>query len=297
MGLRYRKSKTFKSGFRINFSKSGIGYSWGTKGYRITKTAKGGLRQTISIPGTGISYVTEQGKQKRKHATGKQNSSYLRKTSTPKVSYKTLITPIKLLRNESYEDLTKKLSYRLKINYLSNFLLWLSIIAIVFPVLFIGTAIGILLKTLLCTKLKIVINYDEQIKEQQDYRINAWLSLFEGKKLSQLIHKIPNMKGYSEKIEMRYAKLKISHPNFLSVNPNVIQLKLYKERYLFLPDKIIVLRKLRAGVIDYSSFTIYCKNDNYIIISSDDGLRIELYCPDADAVHAFCYKMGEIIYD
>lgn len=37
MGFRFRKSYKLPGGFRINLSKSGIGYSWGVKGYRITK--------------------------------------------------------------------------------------------------------------------------------------------------------------------------------------------------------------------------------------------------------------------
>mgnify|MGYP005750652389 FL=1 len=60
MGYRYRKSVKVGKYLRINFSRSGIGYSFGTKGYRVTKTAKGTIRQTSSIPGTGLSYVTEK---------------------------------------------------------------------------------------------------------------------------------------------------------------------------------------------------------------------------------------------
>lgn len=59
MGFRYRKSLKLPGGFRVNFSKSGVGNSWGTKGYRVTKTAKGTTRTTFSIPGTGLSYVEE----------------------------------------------------------------------------------------------------------------------------------------------------------------------------------------------------------------------------------------------
>ncbi|MEE0742203.1 MAG: DUF4236 domain-containing protein [Emergencia sp.] len=59
MGFRFRKSIRVGKNMRINLSKSGIGYSIGTKGYRVTKTAKGNIRKTASIPGTGISYVTE----------------------------------------------------------------------------------------------------------------------------------------------------------------------------------------------------------------------------------------------
>ena len=65
MGFRFRKSINLGGGFRVNLSKSGVGYSWGTKGVRYTKTAKGKKRTTVSIPGTGISYVSgESGKKK-----------------------------------------------------------------------------------------------------------------------------------------------------------------------------------------------------------------------------------------
>ena len=56
MGLRFRKS--VKAGpVRINFSKSGVGYSVGGKGFRVTKRADGKTQTTASIPGTGISYT------------------------------------------------------------------------------------------------------------------------------------------------------------------------------------------------------------------------------------------------
>lgn len=58
MGFRYRKSIKV-GGARLNLSKSGIGYSVGTKGFRVTKKAGGGTRTTASIPGTGISYVKD----------------------------------------------------------------------------------------------------------------------------------------------------------------------------------------------------------------------------------------------
>lgn len=65
MGLRFRKSIS-KGPFRVNFSKSGIGYSVGGKGVRFTKTANGRNRSTFSIPGTGISYVSESKGKKNK---------------------------------------------------------------------------------------------------------------------------------------------------------------------------------------------------------------------------------------
>ena len=59
MGFRFRKSKNLGGGFRLNMSKSGLGGSWGVKGFRVTKKAKGGFRTTTSIPGTGISYSSD----------------------------------------------------------------------------------------------------------------------------------------------------------------------------------------------------------------------------------------------
>lgn len=59
VGTRFRKSIKLGKHVRINLSKSGIGYSVGTKGYRVTKMANGRTRTTMSIPGTGISHVSE----------------------------------------------------------------------------------------------------------------------------------------------------------------------------------------------------------------------------------------------
>lgn len=64
MGLRFRKSKNYGP-FRINFSKSGVGFSIGGKGFRYTKMANGRTRKTYSLPGTGISYVEESSKKEK----------------------------------------------------------------------------------------------------------------------------------------------------------------------------------------------------------------------------------------
>lgn len=55
MGFRFRKSLNLGKHFRINLSKSGIGYSIGTKGIRLSHGADGKDRLTTSIPGTGLS--------------------------------------------------------------------------------------------------------------------------------------------------------------------------------------------------------------------------------------------------
>ena len=53
MGWSFRKSLKFGP-FRLNLSKSGIGYSLGIPGFRVGRSARGSLYRSASIPGTGI---------------------------------------------------------------------------------------------------------------------------------------------------------------------------------------------------------------------------------------------------
>lgn len=89
MGMRYRKS--IKMGpVRINASKSGVGWSVGTKGARYTKTANGRTRTTVGIPGTGLSWVDEKGAKKANTAQEPRMSLTERLENVPesKVSYR-----------------------------------------------------------------------------------------------------------------------------------------------------------------------------------------------------------------
>ena len=58
MGFRFRKSIVMGP-FRVNVSKSGLGWSVGAPGARYTRLANGRTRITTSIPGTGVSWVEE----------------------------------------------------------------------------------------------------------------------------------------------------------------------------------------------------------------------------------------------
>jgi tetratricopeptide (TPR) repeat protein len=66
-----RKSVRIAPGVRVNFSKSGIGYSAGVKGYRVTKRADGRTQSTTSLPGTGLSYVTTSGSARSRAASAR----------------------------------------------------------------------------------------------------------------------------------------------------------------------------------------------------------------------------------
>jgi hypothetical protein len=53
MGWNLRRSVNFGP-LRVNLSKSGVGYSVGTRGLRVGKDAAGRTYRSLSIPGTGI---------------------------------------------------------------------------------------------------------------------------------------------------------------------------------------------------------------------------------------------------
>ena len=55
MGWVYRKSLGFGP-FRVNLSKSGIGYSLGGGGFRMGRMGSGRRYSSFNLPGTGMTY-------------------------------------------------------------------------------------------------------------------------------------------------------------------------------------------------------------------------------------------------
>lgn len=85
----FRKSKSFRP-FRVNLSKSGIGWSVGTKGIRFTKRADEKKQTTLSIPGTGLSYVDVSGNKKNSSTNSKTdeiNFSNNNNDNKPKIPF------------------------------------------------------------------------------------------------------------------------------------------------------------------------------------------------------------------
>ena len=81
MGLRFRKSVTLCKGVRLNFGKSGMSVTTGTRGFHNTYNFGTGKRTTsIGIPGTGLSYVTTSGGRSNSNRSRQQNSQ--RQTNT-----------------------------------------------------------------------------------------------------------------------------------------------------------------------------------------------------------------------
>jgi hypothetical protein len=174
MGLKFRKSINLGGGFRVNLSKSGVGYSWGVPGYRITKTANGKTRKTYSIPGTGISYVDEKSK---RNVTQNKNTKdvYIPNSSINRIE-NIESASIEQFQHAEYRELTEKISQIIKLNTLSNVLLW-CIFLVGMPPFFLLPLIGVILKIILHTNEKIDLQYtiDDDLAYKYGNKIEQWM--------------------------------------------------------------------------------------------------------------------------
>jgi len=69
MGFVFRKS-IGAGPFRVNLSKSGVGYSVGGRGFRTGISANGRRYSSFGVPGTGLSYRTSKGSGARSKGAG-----------------------------------------------------------------------------------------------------------------------------------------------------------------------------------------------------------------------------------
>lgn len=269
MGLKFRKSINLGGGFRINLSKSGVGYSWGIPGYRITKTANGRTRKTYSIPGTGISYVDEKGRRKNVQNEKRQYNPSLSVSTMDNVQ-NIESAPIEEFQNVEYRELTEKISQTIKLNTVSNILLC-CILLIGMPPLFILPLAGVIIKIILYTKGKINLEYtlEEDIEYRYKEKMQQWLYLNNCNKVWQDIQfsNVTNKKinaGASTNIKRIPFKFTRKTPFYLSMNVETVQMVLKQEKLILLPDKILIIRGSKVGAVNYNSVSIKISDIRFI---------------------------------
>lgn len=271
MAFKYRKSINLGGGFRINLSKSGVGYSWGIPGYRITKTANGRVRKTYSIPGTGVSYSEE-------YCRGSKESPHRNNNIVQDKLIDIDSAEIEEFNSREYQELINRISKILKINRLSNFLLCF-ILLIAQPVFLAVSLIGIGIKIFIHIYGKIELDYnlDEYMLDKYTKQSEAWLLLNENKKMWQIIQAatVSNQKinaGASRNINRIPISILKKIPFYLKVNIDTLQMKLRKEKLILLPDKIIIIRGVKVGAIDYKDIKIKASSTRFIessVVPSD----------------------------
>lgn len=282
MGFRYRKSINLGGGFRINLSKSGVGYSWGTKGYRISRTARGTTRRSFSIPGTGISYSTESGSRNRNGNQGqRRNQNRIPQPSQrqiPQPAYdqtpERVIESADISQFKEAEDgtISDALERTIRLNFIGTILFWALLLVPVNPILVLIPIVGAVLKIVAHTAGKVTLEYsfDPEKEDEHTRRIDAWQLLAEGKKEWQVLTEKINRNskvnaGAGTTIKRSACKVEKGHPYYIKTNVDTIQIALHnKERLIILPDKVFFVRKRKVGMIEYSDFRISVSSVRFV---------------------------------
>lgn len=261
MGFRYRKSINLGGGFRINISKSGIGYSWGVKGYRVTKTAKGTTRRTASIPGTGISYVNETGKKKHGGTIPSHPTPSNPSVVTNHYDTQDIINDVSAnMVSEGLEDILAATRKTLVRNKISTIGIWISLLISFTNPLFVLFLVGfialkIYAKTAGLVCLDYVIDADQQ--EVINQRMDPMLKVTDSNKVWRIMQssKVLDTKysgGASSTVKRTACIASNTAPFPFKTNSPAATFKSGRETLVFLPDKLFVIQNCKVGALNYS---------------------------------------------
>lgn len=257
MGLHYRKSINLGGGLRVNISQSGIGYSWGVKGYRITKTANGKIRQTVSIPGTGISYSQNVGDFKVRKNSSK-NASNL-SNEFDEINDIQSVSPEKS-SSEAYNDLLLKIKMQNRLFIASSVicfichiftlnLLALFFLAITYYIAIKGTC-------------HIEYNFDDVERSKWSNLYSAWDAVLESDRMYQILQtaKYKNPKIHAG-VDIATVGIEANHVFDFSVNLHTnIKSAIWKSKkctMAILPDRLFIIDdKGKIGAIDYNDINV-----------------------------------------
>lgn len=282
MGFRYRKSINLGGGFKINLSKSGIGYSWGTKGFRVSKTARGTTRRTYSIPGTGISYVDETGSRSgnRNRSGGNNFRTPPQPARQPDYHQFGNQSPTRIVQNADIDQfkaaeegtVSDAIERTMRLNWIGELLLLGTLLILLHPAWILTPIAGIVLIIVAHTAGKVDLEYsfDPEKADEHTRRIDAWQLLAEGDKEWQVLTEQfnNNLKvnaGAGRSLKRVVCRIESGHPYYIRTNVDTIQILLNnKERLIILPNKVFYVKKRKVGMIDYSDFQISVSNVRFV---------------------------------
>lgn len=267
MGFRFRKSINLGGGFKVNISKSGIGYSWGIRGYRVTKTSRGTHRTTISIPGTGISYVEESGRN-----TQENQEHNIIVTSNHYDEHEYINEMNSLISSENCDEILFQARKSLK---LLNIGLYGSIISLILSLFIPFCCLFLIcfLILLIYVKLAGVINLDYEIDEDTQNNIkNKMLPIIKIASSAKTWRIISSNKVIDTKYSAG-ATNEIKRINCKTCKKAVFPFKSKasavsfitpQETVIFLPDKLYVIQGNKITAVNYSDIEIETSISRFI---------------------------------
>ena len=271
MGVRFRKSIKLGGGFRINISKSGIGYSWGGKGFRVTQKAKGGIRSTVTIPGTGVSFSEEFGGKSRKSPSKRKGKQ---QPPVEQLQNDNLYDTVDISNGEiedivsdGLEDMIEKANKALKMNKIAT----IGLIASLAVGCWLASIVFLIMK--IYVKKKGYIDLDYTIEGEQREEIKRRMAplhkIAESDKLWRVIEssQVKNTKytsGAGTSIERVSCDVTSKIPFPFRTNEDVVCFRSQKEWFIFLPDKLFLIKDGKIGALNYADLTTSVKSVRFV---------------------------------
>lgn len=258
MGIRFRKSINLGKGFRINMSKTGLGFSWGGKGFRLTKTAKGNIRGTAYIPGTGLSYqkefknpLNDFGKNHMKDNKNKEGKTINKKSPID----------FKNIQSTALEDVLESRKAERPYKLVGLILSVVGIFLFFINPLFIGlTIIGAILYFYKKNPEPVSLEYDfeEGSKEEYDLSNKLLAGILESDEVF-LINDLEN-DLILDRSPLRLVK---GLPNGIDTNVDIISLKADGISISFLPDALLLAKNKDLKAIDYKDLRVDLRAEDF----------------------------------
>jgi len=270
MGFRFRKSINFGGGFRINLSKSGVGYSWGMKGMRWTKMANGRNRSTYSIPNTGLAYITESsgdggsGGNKQEHQEVIQDNK-LEYSANTSIDTSSAV----------YDDFMSELIRVRKKHTIATAILIVSFLLTFVNPLFIIVTLGTCIYRLVFRKLfmvKLDYNFDDTYRDYYEgltvffdklaSNCKVWLINAQYRQDDTKYHS-----GATSTLVRTPIVIRKTKSAFIDTDVEYYCLFIPKKKFYFLPDRILVEEAGKVYSMRYSE--LHCNFDNTDFIEEE----------------------------
>ena len=264
MGWRFRKSINLGGGFRVNISRSGVGYSWGVPGYRVTRKAGGGTRQTVSIPGTGVSHVTESNGSRRSNPQSSQpNAAHVNMQAVENAD-------VNQIADASFSEISSAISKCIGFSWAGNWMIVLGLWGVILHPLLIGWVLAIVFKILSRKKaVQLEYSFDDGLEDVHQRRLQGWQELFSSEKVWQITERgsTTNTRrnaGASNVIRRNLLSKPKSKVFWLKSNISPMIIRLQKESMVLLPDKILLISGVKVGAVSFEDIQIQAREQTFI---------------------------------
>lgn len=264
MGFRFGKSIKVGKTFRVNVSKSSIGYSYVTKDARITPMENGRRRSTLSLPEADLSYVKETTKKNNK------KNAYSSKNDIDTKAGNQEIIDIDNQHSAQYDDFINDIKNVKRLNIISSILIGTFLFS-AFPLFIITGILGIIFKVYIHKKMSINVEYelDEESKNDFDTLSNSWSMLKNNKKLwqstnAESVSDTRRNAGATYIVENKGIAVLRKLPWYLTTNIKPFGLNLSKGLLIFLPDNLLIIQGRKIGSVDYADLHMSIGTTNFI---------------------------------